>query len=148
MKTDFLGDIQDIQKHARQRLEDGAVTKEHQLNVQQMIDVMNDCLATELLCVSRYKSHHYKALCLGEHQLANEFLEHATEEQRHADMLAIRIDQLGGVPNFNPENVTHRSHCQYDDADGIMTMIVENLIAERTTISTYRKMNAQMLLTA
>jgi bacterioferritin len=139
MKHEFILDIDKIQRLARAHLTDGAITENYSLDTKKVIEILNHNLAVELLCVARYKNHHYKALSLGEHLLADEFLEHAKQEQDHVDKLAVRITQLGGKPEFNPSKITEKSHMEYTECDNPISMIIENLIAERIAISTYRE---------
>jgi bacterioferritin len=129
---------------AAKNLTDGSVTFGYQGNRQEVIDMLNSALATELVCVLRYKRHYYTATGLQNGSIKAEFLQHASEEQTHADQLAERIVQLNGKPDFNPASLTDRSHAEYDDSKDIQAMIKANLIAERVAIETYRQMIAKI----
>jgi bacterioferritin len=129
-------------RKAAANLDDGAVTDGYQADRQAVIQMLNDALATELVCVLRYKRHYYTVSGPGNGQVKAEFLEHATQEQEHADWLAERIVQLNGSPNFNPATLTARSHAEYDDSSDVNAMIRANLIAERVAIESYRQMIA------
>ena len=138
MKTDFLEDITNIQLEVRKKIEEGCLTHVCTLDMQEVIDILNHCLSMGLVCASRYKTHHYRALRLGEHRLANEFFEHAAQEQHHADMLAIKIDQLGGTPNFSPNNILEKTNLDYEKCIDVVTIVMENLVAKRIAIATYK----------
>ncbi|MBC7405169.1 MAG: ferritin-like domain-containing protein [Cytophaga sp.] len=125
---------------AAKDMDDGAVTAGYQADRKKVITMLNDALATELVCVLRYKRHYYTASGLQNGPIKAEFLQHAIEEQGHADLLAERIVQLNGKPDFNPATLIARSHAEYDDADSIQNMIKANLIAERIAIEAYRQM--------
>jgi bacterioferritin len=127
---------------AAANLDDGAVTEGYQADREAVIQMLNDALATELVCVLRYKRHYFTVTGRGNGQVKAEFLEHANQEQEHADWLAERIVQLNGSPNFNPATLTSRSHAEYDDSDDVNAMIRANLIAERVAIESYRQMIA------
>ena len=127
---------------AAANLDDGAVTEGYQADREAVIQMLNDALATELVCVLRYKRHYYTVSGPNTGHIKAEFLEHATQEQEHADWLAERIVQLNGSPNFNPATLTARSHAEYDDSDDVQAMIRANLIAERVAIESYRQMIA------
>ncbi len=131
-------------REAAKNLDDGAVTAGYQANRKEIIDMLNGALATELVCVLRYKRHYYTASGLQNGPIKAEFLQHAVEEQGHADLLAERIVQLNGKPDFNPATLIERSHAEYDDADDIQDMIRANLIAERVAIESYRQMIEQI----
>jgi bacterioferritin len=135
--SDFVADIEAIRKRAREHMGDGAVTQSYKANRDQVVKLLNDSLATELVCVLRYKRHHYMAKGINSESVAAEFLEHAQEEQVHADVLAERICQLGGEPNFNPEGLAGRSHSQYVEGKTLTDMIKEDLVAERIAIEVY-----------
>lgn len=137
MKESFKTDIEAIRKSAREKLADGAVTQSYRADRQRVIDVLNDVLATETVCTLRYKNHYFMANGIHSKPVAAEFLQHATEEQGHADRVAERITQLGGVPNLNPAGLATRSHVQYVEAEKLEDMIRENLIAERIAVQTY-----------
>nr|WP_314860264.1 ferritin-like domain-containing protein [uncultured Undibacterium sp.] len=134
----------DALRAAAKNIDDGAVTAGYQGNRKQVIAMLNAALATELVCVLRYKRHYYTASGLQNGPIKAEFLQHATEEQAHADLLAERIVQLNGKPDFNPATLIVRSHAEYDDADNIQAMIKANLIAERVAIESYRQMIEQI----
>jgi bacterioferritin len=138
-KGTFVSDIEAIRRRARQHIENGAVTDAYRGDRDTVIKVLNEALATELVCVLRYKRHHYAASGIHAQAVANEFLEHAKEEQEHADMLAERITQLGGDPDFNPETLAKRSHSEYVEGKNLSDMIREDLIAERIAIESYNE---------
>jgi bacterioferritin len=127
---------------AAANLDDGAVTEGYQADREAVIHMLNDALATELVCVLRYKRHYFTVSGRGNGQAKAEFLEHATQEQEHADWLAERIVQLNGSPNFNPATLVARSHAEYDESDSVDAMVRANLIAERVAIESYRQMIA------
>ena len=127
---------------AAANLDDGAVTEGYQADREAVIQMLNDALATELVCVLRYKRHYYTCAGPGVGEIKAEFLEHATQEQEHADQIAERIVQLNGSPNFNPATLGARSHAEYDDSGDVQAMIRANLIAERVAIESYRQMIA------
>ena len=127
---------------AAANLDDGAVTDGYQADREAVIAMLNDALATELVCVLRYKRHYYTASGRSNGPIKEEFLEHAKQEQDHADALAERIVQLNGSPNFNPATLTARSHAEYDDSEDVQAMVRANLIAERVAIESYRQMIA------
>lgn len=133
----FLSDIQEIRRRARQHIEQGAVTQGYKGDRETVIRLLNEALATELVCVLRYKQHYYAASGINAQAVANEFLEHANEEQEHADLLAERITQLNGSPNFNPDGILSRSHSEYVERDDLIEMIREDLVAERIAIDSY-----------
>jgi bacterioferritin len=136
----FLTDIKELQKRAREHVMKGAVTPDYRGDVKTAIKLLNEALATEIVCVLRYKRHHYMAAGIHSQSVADEFLEHANEEQAHADKIAQRIVQLDGAPNFNPEGLLSRSHAQYVEGETLVDMIKENLIAERIAIESYLEM--------
>ena len=129
---------------AAKHLGDGAVTAGYQAERKEIIAMLNGALATELVCILRYKRHYYTATGLQNGPIKAEFLQHAQEEQGHADLLAERIVQLNGKPDFNPATLIERSHAEYDDSDSIQAMIKANLIAERVAIEAYRQMIEQI----
>ena len=135
----FVSDIENIRKRARQHIERGAVTDGYKADRDTVVKVLNEALATEIVCVLRYKRHHYMASGINAQSVAAEFLEHANEEQEHADRIAERITQLGGAPNFSPEGLLTRSHSDYVEGDDLVDMIKENLVAERIAIDSYRE---------
>jgi bacterioferritin len=134
---DFLTDVKVLRERARQEIEKGPVTAAYGADLDRVITVLNEALATEIVCVLRYKQHHFAASGMNAEPVAAEFLKHATEEQDHADRLAARIAQLGGVPDLNPDTLTARSHSEYQTATELIEMIKENLVAERIAIASY-----------
>jgi bacterioferritin len=134
---EFLSDIKEIRRRARQKIEQGPVTEGYKADRQKVIDVLNEVLATELVCVLRYKRHYYMASGINAEPVAQEFLQHANEEQMHADQVAQRITQLQGEPNFDPEGLATRSHSQYVEGGSLVEMIREDLVAERIAIESY-----------
>jgi bacterioferritin len=136
----FLTDIKTLRARARQHIEQGAVTAGYRGDRETILRLLNEALATELVCVLRYKRHYYMASGIHADAVAAEFLQHATEEQGHADELANRIVQLGGAPNFSPEGLTSRSHAEYVEGETLRDMMKEDLIAERIAIDSYREM--------
>jgi bacterioferritin len=137
MADPFTTDVETIRRRARQRMEDGPVTGAYLADRDRVIDVLNEVLATEIVCVLRYKNHYFMASGINAQPVAQEFLQHANEEQQHADMVAQRITQLGGSPNLNPEGLATRAHAQYVEAATLERMIREDLVAERIAIETY-----------
>jgi bacterioferritin len=135
----FLTDIKTLRKRARQHIEQGAVTEGYKADRKTVIKVLNESLATEIVCVLRYKRHYFMASGIHAESVAAEFLQHANEEQGHADQIAQRIVQLGGAPNFNPEGLLSRSHAEYVEGDTLLDMIKEDLVAERIAIDSYRE---------
>ena len=129
-------------KAARKSLDDGAVTPAYGPHREAIIKLLNDSLATELVCVLRYKRHHFMASGLASPKIAEEFLAHANEESAHADRIAKRIVELGGEPDFSPNTLLERSHADYDESNDLKTMVRVNLIAERVAIETYHQMIA------
>lgn len=125
---------------AARKVDDGAVTEGYRGNRKEVIAMLNDALATELLCVMRYKRHYYTAKGLENEPIKAEFMQHAQEEQSHADKIAERIVQLNGEPDFNPKTLSERSHAEYDESSDIKDMIRSNLIEERVAIEAYRQM--------
>jgi bacterioferritin len=141
-KQPFLSDVASLRKRARQHIEEGAVTAGYGGDTQTAIRVLNEALATEIICVLRYRRHHFMARGIHAGPVAAEFLEHATEEQAHADLIAERIVQLGGEPNFSPEGLATRSHSEYVEGKDLIDMIKEDLVAERIAIDSYREIAA------
>jgi bacterioferritin len=133
----FKADIEEIRRRAMEKIDDGAVTASYKADRVRVCEVLNEVLATETVCVLRYKNHYYMAQGIHGQSVENEFLEHANEEQEHADRVAKRITELGGTPNLNPEGLATRSHAQYGSAETLQEMIKEDLIAERIAIATY-----------
>src|SRR5437870_3913685 len=136
----FLTDVKEIRRRARKHIEEGAVTEGYQADRETVIKLLNEALATEIVCVLRYKRHYFMAQGIHSDPIANEFLQHANEEQQHADMIAARIIQLGGAPNFSPDGLTTRAHSEYAEGQNLVDMIKEDLIAERIAIDTYTEM--------
>ena len=137
---DFLSDVATLRERARQHIERGAVTPNYQADVQTVVKVLNEALATEIVCVLRYKRHFYMAAGINAPQAQQEFLQHANDEQMHADQIAARIVQLGGEPNFSPEGLASRSHSEYVEGETLEDMIREDLVAERVAIDSYGEM--------
>ena len=136
----FLTDIQTLRKRAREHIEQGAVTPGYKADRETVVKLLNEALATEIVCVLRYKRHHFMASGINAEGVATEFLEHANEEQAHADRIAERIVQLGGEPNLSPDGLLSRSHSEYIEGDSLLSMIKEDLVAERIAIDSYREM--------
>jgi bacterioferritin len=139
-----LTDIKTLRARARQHIEKGAVTAGYAADREQVLKMLNEALATELVCVLRYKRHYFMAAGIHAASVAAEFLEHATEEMAHADLIAKRIIELRGEPNFSPAGLADRSHAEYVEGDSLKGMIKENLIAERIAIESYREMIAYL----
>ena len=138
----FLSDIQTLRKRAREHIAQGAVTPGYNADRGVVLRLLNEALATEIICVLRYKRHYFMAQGIHAEGVAAEFLEHANDEQQHADQIAARITQLGGEPDFSPEGLTTRSHAEYVEGDTLEDMIKEDLIAERIAIESYREIVA------
>jgi bacterioferritin len=136
----FLTDIRTLRERARQHIEQGAVTPGYRADRDRVIALLNEALATEIVCVLRYKRHFFTASGINAQSVAQEFLQHANEEQMHADQIAQRIVQLGGQPNFSPEGLATRSHSEYVEGESLIDMIKEDLVAERIAIDSYREM--------
>lgn len=134
---EFLTDVTELRRRARQHIEDGAVTPGYTADPGTVIKILNEALATEIVCVLRYKRHYFMAQGIHAQAVAQEFLEHANEEQGHADRIAERITQIGGAPNFSPEGLATRSHSEYVEGDTLVEMIREDLVAERVAIESY-----------
>ena len=135
----FVSDIDNIRKRAREDIEKGAITSGYQADRATVVKLLNHALATELVCVLRYKYHYYMASGIHSQSIKAEFLEHAGEEQEHADWIAERITQLDGKPNLSPEGLLSRSHSDYVEGDDLVDMIKEDLVAERIAIDSYRE---------
>ena len=135
----FLTDIQELRRRARQHMEQGAVTSSYLADREKVIHILNEVLATELVCVLRYKRHYFMATGIHAQAVAEEFLEHANEEQSHADLVADRITQLGGEPDLNPEGLAMRSHSQYVEWKSLLDMVREDLVAERIAVESYNE---------
>jgi bacterioferritin len=137
MGGEFLSDIQELRRRAREHIEKGAITTEYRADRETVVRLLNEALATEIVCVLRYKRHYFMAQGLASKSVAAEFLEHANDEQEHADRIAERITQIDGEPNFNPEGLTSRSHAEYKEGTDLASMLREDLIAERIAIESY-----------
>ena len=140
MANDFLTDLKTIRERARQHIEQGPVTPGYRGQLDTILRLLNEGLATEIVCVLRYKRHYYMASGIHAQSVAAEFLQHANEEQGHADQIAARIVQLGGEPNFSPEGLADRSHSEYVPGTDLVDMIKEDLVAERVAIDSYSEM--------
>ncbi|HEX7971935.1 MAG TPA: ferritin-like domain-containing protein [Thiobacillus sp.] len=139
-KQPFLTDIKTLRTRARKHIEDGAVTAGYQADRATVIKLLNEALATELVCILRYKRHYFMASGINADSVAQEFLQHASEEQLHADQIAARIVQLKGEPNFSPDGLAMRAHAEYVEGDSLVDMIREDLVAERIAIDSYGEM--------
>jgi bacterioferritin len=133
----FVSDVKKIRERARKHMEAGAVTEGYKADRKRVIEVLNEVLATELVCVLRYKRHYFMAAGINAESVKAEFLQHANDEQQHADWVAERITQIGGEPNFDPEGLATRSHAEYKAGEGLSDMIKEDLVAERIAIESY-----------
>jgi bacterioferritin len=136
----FQTDLEAIRRRAREHMLQGAVTEAYAADREQVIQVLNDVVATEIVCVLRYKRHQFTATGLHAPAVAQEFAEHAAEEQQHLDMAAQRIVQLGGEPDLDPSGLPERSHTEYLPGKTLREMVEEDLIAERIVIQTYAEM--------
>ena len=136
----FLTDVKTLRARARQHIQQGAVTSGYRADRATVIKLLNEALATEIVCVLRYRRHHFMAEGMNADPVAAEFLVHANEEQQHADQIAARIVQLQGEPNFSPEGLLSRSHAEYVEGTDLIDMIKEDLVAERVAIDSYREM--------
>ena len=136
-RTPFLTDVRELRERARRHIQQGAVTENYRADRETVIRVLNEALATEIVCVLRYKRHYFMASGIHAQAVAQEFQEHAAEEQDHADRIAERITQLNGEPNLNPEGLATRSHSEYVEGGSLLEMIREDLIAERVAIESY-----------
>jgi len=136
----FLTDIKTLRERARQHIEDGAVTEGYKTDRETAVKILNEALATEIVCVLRYRRHYFMASGIDAESVAAEFLQHSNEEQAHADQIAARIVQLNGEPDFNPSGLLTKSHAEYAEGDTLLDMIKEDLVAERIAIDSYREM--------
>jgi bacterioferritin len=136
----FLSDVETLRKRAREHIAQGAVTPGYHADRDMVVKLLNDALATEIICVLRYKRHYFMAQGIHAEGVAAEFQEHAAEEQQHADQIAERITQLGGAPDFSPQGLASRSHSEYVEGGSLEEMIKEDLVAERIAIDSYREM--------
>lgn len=132
--------VAELRTRARKKIEDGAITADYKLNVDEAVGLLNEALATELVCVLRYRFHYYMASGIHSAGVAQEFLQHSNEELGHADRLAERIKQLGGKPEMNPDVITKKSHSEYKEGGTLAEMLKEDLIAERIAIESYREL--------
>ena len=137
--TPFLTDVTTLRERARQQIQAGAVTPNYGADPQTVIEVLNAALATEIVCVLRYKRHYFMAQGIASESVKAEFAEHASQEQEHADRIAERIVQLGGEPDLDPDTLTRRSHSEYKEGTSLEDMLREDLIAERIAIESYRE---------
>jgi len=135
--SEFVSDLKKIKERARAHMEKGAVTENYKADLNAVIKVLNEVLATEIVCVLRYKRHYYMASGINSDGAKAEFLQHANEEQQHADWIATRITQLNGEPNFNPDGLSSRSHSEYAEGKDLTSMLKEDLFAERIAIESY-----------
>jgi bacterioferritin len=138
-RNTFLSDIKTLRDRARKHIEKGAVTESYSIDLPTVIKILNEALATEIVCVLRYKRHYFMASGINAQSVAQEFLQHANEEQTHADQISQRIVQLGGEPNLSPEGLASRSHSEYVEGSSLVEMIKEDLVAERIAIDSYRE---------
>jgi bacterioferritin len=139
-KGSFFTDVKELRRRARQHIREGAVTKGYRADRDTVVKLLNEALATEIICVLRYKRHFFMAQGIHADPVAQEFLQHANEEQQHADQLAGRITQLGGAPNFSPDGLATRSHSEYVEGGSLLDMVREDLVAERVAIDSYGEM--------
>jgi bacterioferritin len=139
-KSAFLTDVTELRRRARQHIEKGAVTEGYRADRDTVLELLNAALATELVCVLRYKRHYFMAQGANSKAIADEFLEHAGEEQGHADEIAERICQLGGEPNLSPDGMLSRSHSEYVEGKTLLDMVKEDLVAERIAVESYGEM--------
>src|SRR5258705_2163319 len=140
----FLSDIQTLRKRAREHITQGAVTPGYHADRSVVLKLLNEALATEIVCTLRYRRHYFMAKGIHAEGVAAEFLEHANEEQQHADQIAQRIVQLGGEPDFSPDGLSSRSHAAYVEGETLEDMIKEDLVAERIPIDSYREIIAYL----
>ena len=136
----FLTDIKTLRERARQHIEDGAVTEGYTADRETAVKILNEALATEIVCVLRYRRHYFMASGINAESVAAEFLQHSNEEQGHADQIAARIVQLNGEPDLNPQGLLTKSHAEYVEGTTLLDMIKEDLVAERIAIDSYREM--------
>jgi bacterioferritin len=135
--NDFVSDLKEIKKRARAHMEQGAVTENYRADLEQVHKVLNEVLATEIVCTLRYRRHYYTAAGINSEGAKAEFLQHANEEQQHVEWIATRITQLNGEPNFNPDGLATRAHSEYAEGDDLVSMLKEDLYAERIAIESY-----------
>jgi len=139
-KKPFLTDVKTLRQRARDHIMQGAITPGYTAERETVVKLLNEALATEIVCVLRYKRHYFMAQGIHAQSVAAEFLQHANEEQGHADQISARIVQLGGAPNLNPEGLLSRSHSEYVEGESLVDMLKENLVAERIAIDSYGEM--------
>jgi bacterioferritin len=139
-KSAFVSDVAELRRRAREHMESGPVTGSYRADVETVVRLLNEALATEIVCVLRYQRHYYMAAGIHAQGVATEFKEHATEEQAHADQIAERITQLGGEPDLNPDGLASRSHSEYVEGKSLLDMVLEDLVAERIAIQSYAEM--------
>ena len=144
MSGAFLSDIQTLRKRAREHIAQGAVTPGYHADRSVVLKLLNEALATEIICTLRYKRHYYMAKGIHGESVASEFPQHAQEESQHGDQIAERITQLGGAPDFSPDGLASRSHAEYVEGGSLEEMIKEDLVAERIAIDSYREMIAYL----
>ncbi|HEV7466486.1 MAG TPA: ferritin-like domain-containing protein [Candidatus Dormibacteraeota bacterium] len=137
--AEFLTDVKTLRERARQHIERGPITEAYGADRERVIAVLNEVLATEIVCVLRYKRHYYMASGPNSTAIAQEFLEHANEEMEHVDQVADRITQLRGEPDFNPEGLASRSHSEYVEGQSTLDMVREDLVAERVAVASYQE---------
>ena len=139
MPGEFLTDVETLRRRAREQIDQGPITDAYGADRERVVQVLNEVLATEIVCWLRYKRHYYMAAGLHAGPVAAEFLEHANEEAGHADMVAARITQLRGEPDFSPEGLATRSHAEYVEGGTLVDMVKEDLVAERVAIASYQE---------
>jgi len=139
---EFLTDVTTLRDRAREHMGRGSVTDAYGADRELVVEVLNQALATELVCILRYKRHYFTAQGINAQAAASEFLQHAAEEEGHADMIAARITQLRGEPDFDPDTLTRRSHAEYDASSALESMLREDLVAERVAIASYSEIIA------
>ena len=137
--SEFVSDLKKIKERARAHMEQGAVTENYKADLKAVIKVLNDVLATEIVCVLRYKRHYFMAAGINSDGAKAEFLQHANEEMMHADQVAARITQLRGEPNFSPDGLRTRAHSEYVEGGDLLDMVKEDLVAERVAVATYQE---------
>ena len=140
MNEDTLTDVNTLRERARKHLDEGAVTEGYSADLETVLRLLNEALATEIVCTLRYRRHYFMASGMNAESVKAEFKEHADQELMHADQIAERIVQLGGEPDFNPSSLTERSHAEYVEGSTLEDMIKEDLVAERIAIDSYREM--------
>lgn len=144
MPNSLRGNVQSLREKARDNMERGAVTGSYAGDLETVLKLLNEALATEIVCVLRYKRHYFMAKGIHSESIKAQFLEHANQEQSHADQIASRIVQLGGEPDFSPESIKSRSHSEYAEGVTLLDMIREDLVAERVAIASYLEMIAYL----